>query len=313
MLLAQNWTFGQWSTVFKHLLNSAKHRIFKDEPILEWVVEPKSSQFPSDLNVGVFIHIFYDDYVPDVIRVMNEVNDLRIRCKFHITSTSIEILDQIREAAKQSRQSKNETIYRLTPNRGRNFGPLFSEFGSDFGNFDFVIHVHSKKSKQNSKNRSKLWARRNWNLLGLDGKLLARLLTLFSSNETFGFCFSLDWDITPPHSFSWGLNEKIARRQLDKLQVTQTNHNFLFPAGGMFLARPEILNSLSALEFDYEDFPVELGQLDGTLQHTIERLIGIASISLGLDGVVYHEPRDRFAIPNFEKWAKREKHPSIEH
>lgn len=301
MLLAQRWTLAQWALVLLNLLKRFKYKICPTQPKIGWVLEDNNLQISADTKLGIFIHIYYEDYIPSVIKLMNEIKSLPVKSKFHVTSPFDEILRQIQEECPSSDLVEEQTIYRVTPNRGRNFGPLFSEFGNNFNEFDYVIHLHSKKSHQNNQKRSRAWADINWNLLGLDGTLLLRLLKLFVQEKNLGFSFSLDWAVTPPHSFNWGLNRKQADKLLLALGISKTRHPFLFPAGGMFLARPEVLSSISALNLDYEDFPIESGQLDGTLQHVVERLVGVTSSSLGLDGLVYHEPSNKFGIPNFDK------------
>jgi hypothetical protein len=53
----------------------------------------------------------------------------------------------------------------------------------------------------------------------------------------------------------------------------------------MFWARTAALKPLLDLRLETDDFPPELGQLDGTLAHAIERLYYFACERAGLDWV----------------------------
>jgi lipopolysaccharide biosynthesis protein len=49
---------------------------------------------------------------------------------------------------------------------------------------------------------------------------------------------------------------------------------FSFPAGGMFAARTDSVKQLFEHQWKFEDFPLEMGQVDGQTHHMIERLFG---------------------------------------
>ena len=60
---------------------------------------------------------------------------------------------------------------------------------------------------------------------------------------------------------------------LQKLNITNTCSSLYekkFPSGNMFIARTNAIRQLLDYPFTSDDFPEELGQLNGTLQHIIE-------------------------------------------
>ncbi|EXS67932.1 rhamnan synthesis F family protein [Sphingobium sp. Ant17] len=54
---------------------------------------------------------------------------------------------------------------------------------------------------------------------------------------------------------------------------------FDFPAGSMFWARTDAILPILSADLEWEDFPLEEGQTDGTLAHCIERMFGVVAVS----------------------------------
>lgn len=295
LFLNQNWTWKQWFEVVKNVGRSIIFRISGKTPRPFLITENQLAIKPPEALVGVFIHIYYSEYIPRVDALVRSLANSGIDSTFHFTSPSPAIITKLGEVVEKAGLPIEKAFFKRTPNRGRNFGPLFTEFSEEFEKFEFIIHLHSKKSIQYSSKRADKWSMANWELLGLNSELLRRSLSILSEEESLGYCFSLDWLATPPHSFSWGLNSTIGESLAQKLEFGPTNKTFLFPAGGMFIAKSQILSQLKPLELNYGKFPIESGQLDGTLQHAIERLVGLSSTNLGLKGCFYLKAADRFA------------------
>ena len=77
-------------------------------------------------------------------------------------------------------------------------------------------------------------------------------------------------------SRKWGRgNKKSVRRLLHKLNIDYDLDQTEFVAGSMFWVKSSILKLIQEINFSPSDFEIESGQLDDTLSHHIERLIGI--------------------------------------
>ena len=79
-----------------------------------------------------------------------------------------------------------------------------------------------------------------------------------------------------------------------------------FVAGSMFYARVQALIPLLNLGLHSDDFEPELGQLDGTLAHSIERAFAISSYTAGLKLVdsAYIQNEGRMNITKDHKFAR---------
>jgi lipopolysaccharide biosynthesis protein len=177
----------------------------------------------------------------------------------------------------------------LCTNRGRNFGPLLVEFATRLKDFNSFVHVHSKKSDHAGAKIGLDWATRN-NKFFLNEQNLMNLAALTIDSPNVAICYVDSSDLLRGINFRWGLSRKVSR-SLAKNSPEMMNicwrGKVAFPAGGMFWIRTSAISSLIDLPWEYEMFPDEVGQLDGTLQHGIERLLGAIPSSKGLLHLVY--------------------------
>ena len=257
---------------------------------ISYVSEVTDTIQPRENFLALTAHIFYDDYVPKVIET---VRNNRLINKVFITTTSKEIQKDLREGL-EALNVDHEV--RLTENRGRNFGPLLTEFSHDLLGFEYFIHLHSKKSKHSRRALATDWSDRFWQQLGIDESLLTRTLGILESNRHIGVSYPLVTDIIDPINFSMLSNSKFADEILAKIAMTFEGDRFAYPAGGMFLARTEALRPLLELKWTSEDFPPEQGQMDGTMQHAIERLSGLVPTLRGFGHLIYASHENSFTL-----------------
>ena len=175
------------------------------------------------------------------------------------------------------------------PNVGRDMAPLLVGFGDELLKYELVLKLHGKKSPHNDHLQ-------NWlslNLHGLIGSpgIVDRHRALLSETE-IGIT-----SVPPPQPVvtaierdgSWGHQARSfhrCSRERERLGLSalQPDERFSFPVGSMFWCRPEVLRPLIDLNLRWTSFDREAGQLDGTLAHALERLVGlVCTHKLGLD------------------------------
>jgi lipopolysaccharide biosynthesis protein len=86
----------------------------------------------------------------------------------------------------------------------------------------------------------------------------------------------------PPLAQAWGANEDTMRALAVRLGIRDPDATRdRFPSGTMFWARLAALSPLLDAHLAESDFEAEAGQVDGTLAHAIERMVGIAVDAAG--------------------------------
>jgi lipopolysaccharide biosynthesis protein len=250
----------------------------------------------SSLRVGYFIHIFHPEYL---LRVKTLVERADF-ADFYFTTPKDSIAQELRAIAKWNDNVKE---VRKCLNVGRNFGPLLVEFSEAIGYYEVVIHLHSKRSTHMSDNDGARWAQESWRLFDPDFVYLRTLLSALQSDKSIGIAYPVDLAITPRTSFDWGHNFRMADTLGLPIEMPPKRASFMFPAGGMFAARPDAIAPLLNRGLSYADFPQEKGQLDGTTQHAIERLMGIVPEFRGYKPLFFQVETATFTLESPLKYS----------
>jgi len=224
-------------------------------------------------RIALHIHAFYIEMLPDMIKRLR-VNTIR-------PDLYISVRDEVSLAQAQSCLASYEAActIRMVPNRGRDIGPLLTEFGRELvANYDIIGHLHTKKSLQESDRVGvERWVNfLSDNLLG-DGK------SLFSADMIIQkMCEDLDINLVFPddkNAVGWGITRNVAQKIAPKLGLVNLPEFFNFPVGTMFWSSAALLRPFVELGFEWEDYPPEPipFPFDGTNLHAIERFFGIVA------------------------------------
>lgn len=79
----------------------------------------------------------------------------------------------------------------------------------------------------------------------------------------------------------WGSNVEATRHLLQRIEIPLDREALSFPAGSIYWVKPLVLGLLRSLQLRLEDFDLEEGQVDGTLAHAIERVLGYLTARAG--------------------------------
>jgi lipopolysaccharide biosynthesis protein len=170
----------------------------------------------------------------------------------------------------------------IVPNRGRDVGPLLTEFLPRLldGGYDLIGHAHAKRSVGTDAAMGEAWRHFLWaNLVGGEYAMLDLAAAVFASKPAIGLLMAED-----PHLVGWNDNREIAEDLARRMGIAMPLADFFdFPLGTMFWCRPKALLPLLDLGLDWNDYPSEPVPYDGTVLHAIERLMPFVARKAGFD------------------------------
>ena len=216
-------------------------------------------------KVAAIIHLYYEDLASEFRSYLSNVPvDLDV----YISTT-----DALKAAAIEcifTGWNKGSVEVRVVPNRGRDIAPKLVSFSDVYGRYDYVLHMHGKRSTH--ANVLSPW--RHFLLESLLGtpQVVTSVLYAFEQNPNLGMIAAQHFE--PMRQWmTWGGNFPTAQKLAAKMGFTLDERDPLdFPSGSMFWARTLALKPLLDIGLKTEDFDVESNQIDATLAHAIERI-----------------------------------------
>jgi len=222
-------------------------------------------------EIAVHLHIYYEDLSSEFVELLKNMPfdyDLFISVGNKMT------YEKCLEVFKNLPFLKNLDV-KIVPNRGRDIAPFICTFGESIQKYDFVAHLHSKKSIYN-KGATEGW--RDYlchSLLGSKYRI-KKILSLLQETNQFGIIYPQTYHRVPYTAHTWLANRRLATLWGTRLGINHLPSGFFdFPVGTMFWAKVDALKPLFDAGITINDFQEETGQSDGTLSHALERLIGL--------------------------------------
>jgi FMN phosphatase YigB (HAD superfamily)/glycosyltransferase involved in cell wall biosynthesis len=222
-------------------------------------------------SIAVHIHLFYPDLATEFaeqLKAMPFDYDLFV-------SVADATAQAAGERAFRGLPHLQSCTVAITPNRGRDLAPMLCQFGRALLNYDFICHVHTKKSLYNG-GTTQGW--REYLLNGLFGNAtqIRRIFALLTGPEEVGLVYPQTFVNLIYVAHTWLASQPLGQIWCQRLGITPVPTGYFdFPAGSMFWARTAALRPLFEGGITLEDFPVETGQTDGTFAHCLERLLGV--------------------------------------
>ena len=255
-------------------------------PWLSQVITPADPQPPGPpacVRVALHIHAYYPDLLPEIIDAIS-VNHIRPDLLISVASEAardeaIRVVDNYKKGA---------VHLRVVPNRGRDIGPFLTEFKDlILGGYDIVGHFHTKKSLDLANPAiATVWRRfLIENLLGGKAPMSDIIVGRIAADADIGLVFPDE-----PNVVGWGLNRPIAESIARRMALGSLPDYLNFPVGTMFWAAVPALNPLFKLDLDWSDYPEEPLPTDGSVLHSLERLLPLIAAAAGKKIVLTNVP-----------------------
>ena len=231
-------------------------------------------------SIGIHLHLFYEDLKQEIAGYLNNIPG---KFSLYISLPGGSATDELRIGSYfSSAVSKADVQVKRSPNRGRDIASFLNDFNEQLLEHDLIAHIHTKRSRHNLNKRD--WRRQLLHGLFGSENVVQETVRLLTENVHLGIVFpEYHWSLT--NQIGWGTNYQQCVQLANALGLhVKEDQLRLFPAGSMFWARPRALESiLSSPALTYENFPSEEGQIDGTLAHCVERLLGEVAAGAGYD------------------------------
>ena len=252
--------------------------------------------FPEGKKIAVHLHLFYVDMIPEISRSLQHIDgpfDLFVS----VVKKDDEFLKEVETGFRSRLFYMDKLNIRTVENRGRDMAPFF-EWMEELSAYDFICHIHSKKSLHTSAHAA--WAPFLFqHLFGRNTKDMNRIFHLMDK-ENAKVVYPPDYTRMETEPSGWGSNVEFAADVL-KMDAETLEKEFPvidFPQGSMFWSTGKVIKKLQSLGIKTEDFPPEPIGVDGTIAHALERLLLVPGRKLPGKCVQLHCDEEEMRIYN---------------
>lgn len=285
-----------YSSLLSRIGNVVRYEAYCINPpdvmLMEDGTEEACVKYQVELNktFAIHLHLYYEDlldefytyfcnipYVFDLyVSVMEGADVKKIYKKFnHILNL-------------------NKVVVKVVPNSGRDFGAMFVEFREDLKKYDYIMHVHTKKSLRMGDEQS------NWrrymldNLIGSTERVMKNFYLLEQMN--MGMVYADNLSGPCPYWINTWLGEgPLAKKILNQMGIEYKDEILQFPAGSMAIYKKDALRQLFDLNLTWEDFGYEKdGNNEANLAYVCERITGKVAKHNGYDIAIYNPEEKRY-------------------
>jgi lipopolysaccharide biosynthesis protein len=269
-LFAGNPSYREW-------VKANQYFVVNRHPQIEMIdlASAPTPQIPSEKKIAIQIHIFYPELAEELAHYLKD-----FPTSFDLLISTPDVNNEELIRASFTQLPKLGALHlRLTPNRGRDLAPFLVGFGKQLLEYDYIAHLHTKKSTGTNL-IGDAW--RQYLYQGLLDCSNGRMPKILGLLDQYGLIYTQKFPLIDVQNCQWGNNYVRANNLFSNLGISAPEDGYIeFPVGTMFWANVKALKPLLAHSFELEDFELEAGQTDNTLMHTLERSFTHIALSQG--------------------------------
>lgn len=269
-LFAGNPSYREW-------VKANQYFVVNRHPQIE-MIDLASTPAPQTLSkkkIGIQIHIFYPELASELAHYLKN-----FPTPFDLLISTPNATNEGLIRTSFANLPNLQTLHLLvTPNRGRDLAPFLAGFGKQLLEYDYITHLHTKKSV-GTNSIGDAWRQYLYQgLLDCSNDRMPKILGLL---DHYGLIYPQKFPLIDVQNCQWGDNYARANALFDTLGIAAPEDGYIeFPVGTMFWANVSALKPILAHSFEPEDFELEAGQTDNTLMHTLERSFTHIALSQG--------------------------------
>jgi lipopolysaccharide biosynthesis protein len=278
-LFTETSSFQNWQEAKKYFDQNRSRKIQIID--LQKISTPK---LITSKKIAIHAHIFYSELAPELAQLLTD-----FPAPFDLLISTPEPQNESLLRSQFQRIANLEKLQILiTPNRGRDLGPMLYGFGKELLNYDYFAHIHTKKSSATNE-IGDAW--RQYLVQGLLDSSQGRMLKILDLLEKYGLVYPQKFPLIDVQNCQWGDNLKAASALCNQMHIAVPVPGYIeFPAGSMFWAKVSALKPLLELPLTFEDFEQENGQTDRTVMHAIERSLTHICLAQGYPVALLSHP-----------------------
>lgn len=225
-------------------------------------------------DCAVFVHLYYESKFKTYLSCLSKIAS---DCDIYISVNSKEKKRKVTDMADKPLRSRLKIV--ISQNRGRDLSALLIAFKPYIQKYEYFCFIHDKSShSQEAETVGEAFSDCIWdNLLGISA-IVPKIRSFFKENPEIGL-------LVPPAPY-WGIYRHVKAnlwticfertKQLATdlgLEVYITDEINPVALGTAFWCRGAALLPLFERQWKYEDFDEEPMATDGTLSHSLERVL----------------------------------------
>ena len=230
----------------------------------------------SSPKIAVQVHAFYTDLLDEVIENLNRIP---VPFDVYVSTDSAEKVNEIVQLFDKTCNAEKVSVD-FFGNMGRDVAPFLRQLEPVLSEYDYVCHIHTKKTKTGD-GYGDYWRKYLYRHLFGSSDNISAIINRFEENPKVGLLFPETYPGVKPQA-TWGGNLLGVKALLKRIGCEgELSSEAVFPVGDMFWARTAAIKPM--FDAHITDFPKEMGQVNATIMHEIERSWVYVARSIGYE------------------------------